>query len=84
MSSSSGFGRRIRDLVEISEKVKKVIAEKDSDGAVSFSYHDDTTEALALQQKLQQLEKYAGNVDKYVKEKIDRPFYEAMNRWLKN
>ena len=57
-----------------------MIAEKDTDGVVSYSYHDDTSTAQTLQSKLSTLERYAGNVPTYIKDKIDRPFYEAMDK----
>ena len=78
--SSTGFGKRVEDLVKISEQVQRLIAEKDTDGVVSYSYHDDTSTAQTLQSKLSTLERYAGNVPTYIKDKIDRPFYEAMDK----
>ena len=78
--SSTGFGKRVEDLVKISEQVQRLIAEKDTDGVVSYSYHDDTSTAQTLQSKLSALERYAGNVPTYIKDKIDRPFYEAMDK----
>ena len=77
---STGFGKRVEDLVKISEQVQRLIAEKDTDGVVSYSYHDDTSTAQTLQSKLSTLERYAGNVPTYIKDKIDRPFYEAMDK----
>ena len=77
---STGFGKRVEDLVKISEQVQRLIAEKDTDGVVSYSYHDDTSTAQTLQSKLSTLELYAGNVPTYIKDKIDRPFYEAMDK----
>ena len=77
---ASGFQKQIQDLVAISEKAKRLIQEKDSDGVVSYSYHDDCRSAQTLQGKLERLEAYSGQVSTYVKEKIDRPFYEAMDK----
>ena len=79
-TASTGFAKRVEELVKISEKVQRLIAEKDTDGAVSYSYHDDTSTAQTLQSKLSTLERYAGNVPTYIKDKIDRPFYEAMDK----
>ena len=79
-TASTGFGKRVEDLVKISEQVQRLIAEKDTDGVVSYSYHDDTSTAQTLQSKLSALERYAGNVPTYIKDKIDRPFYEAMDK----
>ena len=79
-TASTGFAKRVEDLVKISEQVQRLIAEKDTDGAVSYSYHDDTSTAQTLQSKLSTLERYAGNVPTYIKDKIDRPFYEAMDK----
>ena len=79
-TASTGFAKRVEDLVKISEKVQKLIKEKDTDGVVSYSYHDDTSTAQTLQSKLSTLERYAGNVPTYIKDKIDRPFYEAMDK----
>ena len=70
----------MEDLVKISEKVQKLIKEKDTDGVVSYTYHDETSTAQTLQAKLSTLERYAGNVPTYIKDKIDRPFYEAMDK----
>ena len=78
--ASTGFAKRVEELVKISEKVQRLIAEKDTDGAVSYSYHDDTSTAQTLQSKLSTLERYAGNVPTYIKDKIDHPFYEAMDK----
>ncbi len=77
---STGFAKRVEELVKISEKVQRLIAEKDTDGAVSYSYHDDTSTGQTLQSKLSTLERYAGNVPTYIKDKIDHPFYEAMDK----
>ena len=79
-ASSTGFAKRIEELVEISERAKRLINEKDTDGVVSFRYHDESSNAQTLQSKLGALEKYSANVSKYLKEKIDQPFYEAMDK----
>ena len=79
-TSSTGFAKRIEELVEISERAKRLINEKDTDGVVSFRYHDESSNAQTLQSKLGALEKYSANVSKYLKEKIDQPFYEAMDK----
>ncbi|WDN59240.1 hypothetical protein [Streptococcus parasuis] len=73
-SGKQGFSKRIDDLVKISEKAKRLIAEKDTDGVVSFNYHDDRTTATNLQVNLVKLERYSSNVSRYLKEKIDQPF----------
>ncbi|WP_270211911.1 hypothetical protein [Streptococcus anginosus] len=79
-TASTGFAKRVEELVKISEKVQQLIKEKDTDGVVSYSYHDDTSTAQTLQSKLTTLERYAGKVPTYIKDKIDRPFYEAMDK----
>ena len=79
-TTSTGFAKRVEDLVKISEKVQQLIKEKDTDGAVSYSYHDETSTAQTLQSKLSTLERYAENVNNYIKNKIDQPFYEAMDK----
>lgn len=79
-ATSTGFAKRVEELVKISEKVQQLIKEKDTDGAVSYSYHDETSTAQTLQSKLSTLERYAENVNNYIKNKIDQPFYEAMDK----
>ena len=79
-TASTGFAKRVEDLVKISEKVQKLIKEKDTDGVVSYTYHDETSTAQILQAKLSTLERYAENVNTYIKKNIDRPFYEAMDK----
>ena len=79
-TASTGFAKRVEDLVKISEKVQKLIKEKDTDGVVSYTYHDETSTAQTLQAKLSTLERYAENVNTYINKKIDRPFYEAMDK----
>ena len=79
-TASTGFAKRVEELVKISEKVQKLIKEKDTDGVVSYTYHDEISTAQTLQAKLSTLERYAGNVPTYIKDKIDRPFYEAMDK----
>ena len=79
-TASTGFAKRVEDLVKISEKVQQLIKEKDTDGAVSYSYHDETSTAQTLQSKLSTLERYAENVNNYIKKNIDQPFYEAMDK----
>ena len=79
-TASTGFAKRVEELVKISEKVQQLIKEKDTDGVVSYTYHDETSTAQTLQAKLSTLERYAGNVPTYIKDKIDRPFYEAMDK----
>ena len=49
-------------------------------GKSCFRYHDERSNAQTLQSKLGALEKYSANVSKYLKEKIDQPFYEAMDK----
>ena len=79
-TASTGFAKRVEALVKISEKVQKLIKEKDTDGVVSYTYHDETSTAQTLQAKLSTLERYAENVNTYINKKIDRPFYEAMDK----
>ena len=79
-TSSTGFAKRVEDLVKISEKVQQMIKERDTDGVVSYTYHDETSTAQTLQSKLSTLERYAENVPTYIKNKIDQPFYEAMDK----
>ena len=79
-TASTGFAKRVEDLVKISEKVQQMIKERDTDGVVSYSYHDETSTAQTLQSKLSTLERYAENVPTYIKNKIDQPFYEAMDK----
>ena len=79
-TASTGFAKRVEDLVKISEKVQQMIKERDTDGVVSYTYHDETSTAQTLQTKLSTLERYAENVNNYIKNKIDQPFYEAMNK----
>ena len=79
-TTSTGFAKRVEDLVKISEKIQKLIKEKDTDGVVSYTYHDETSTAQTLQAKLSTLERYAENVNTYINKKIDRPFYEAMDK----
>ena len=79
-TASTGFAKRVEDLVKISEKVQQMIKERDTDGVVSYTYHDETSTAQTLQSKLSTLERYAENVNNYVKKNIDQPFYEAMDK----
>ena len=79
-TTSTGFAKRVEELVKISEKVQQMIKERDTDGAVSYSYHDETSTAQTLQSKLSTLERYAENVNNYIKNKIDQPFYETMDK----
>ena len=79
-TTSTGFAKRVEDLVKISEKVQQMIKERDTDGVVSYTYHDETSTAQTLQSKLSTLERYAENVPTYIKNKIDQPFYEAMDK----
>ena len=79
-TTSTGFAKRVEDLVKISEKVQQMIKERDTDGVVSYTYHDETSTAQTLQSKLSPLERYAENVNNYIKNKIDQPFYEAMDK----
>mgnify|MGYP000941040407 FL=1 len=79
-TASTGFAKRVEELVKISEKVQQMIKERDTDGVVSYTYHDETSTAQTLQSKLSTLERYAENVNNYIKNKIDQPFYEAMDK----
>lgn len=64
----------------MSEKVKRFIHEKDSDGMVSYHYHDNKETARTVQEKLTRLESYARNVERYIKGQIDQPLYEVMDK----
>ena len=79
-TASTGFAKRVEDLIKISEKVQQMIKERDTDGVVSYTYHDETSTAQTLQSKLSTLERYAENASTYIKNKIDQPFYEAMDK----
>ena len=62
-TASTGFAKRVEDLVKISEQVQCLIAEKDTDGVVSYSYHDDTSTVQTLQSKLSTLEKHLESIN---------------------
>ncbi|CYW36353.1 pre-toxin TG domain-containing protein [Streptococcus suis] len=80
-SGSQGFANRIKSLVEITEKAKRTINELDVDGAIgNLHFHDDHVTAISLQSKLTALETYAGKVQQYLKDKIDQPFYEKLDK----
>ncbi|MFU2164677.1 pre-toxin TG domain-containing protein [Streptococcus pluranimalium] len=80
-SGSQGFSNRIKSLVEITEKAKRAINELDVDGAIgNLHFHDDHVTAISLQSKLTALETYAGKVQQYLKDKIDQPFYEKLDK----
>ena len=79
-STSKGFSKRIEPLETISERVQQLISEKDSDGVVSYSYHQMRSRAQELESKLSILENYSSNVPTYIKTKIDEPFYKAMDK----
>ncbi|MGT2866988.1 glycohydrolase toxin TNT-related protein [Streptococcus fryi] len=80
-SNSQGFANRIKSLVEITEKAKRAINELDVDGAIgNLHFHDDHVTAITLQSKLTALENYAGKVQEYLKDKIDQPFYEKLDK----
>lgn len=66
--------------MDIAKKAERLIASKDSDGPISFSYYEHQAPAIQLQGKLQALKHYAANVDKYIKDKIDHPFYVKMDK----
>ena len=61
--ASTGFAKRVEELVKISEKVQRLIAEKDTDGAVSYSYHDDTSIGQTLQSKPPTLEQHLERIN---------------------
>lgn len=80
-SGSQGFANRIKSLVEITEKAKRAINELDVDGTIGkLHFHDDHVTAISLQSKLTALETYAGKVQQYLKDKIDQPFYEKLDK----
>lgn len=80
-SGSQGFANRIKSLVEITEKAKRAINDLDVDGAIgNLHFHDDHVTAISLQSKLTALEIYAGKVQQYLKDKIDQPFYEKLDK----
>ncbi|MCK3882797.1 type IV secretion protein Rhs [Streptococcus suis] len=80
-SGSQGFANRIKSLVEITEKAKRAINDLDVDGAIgNLHFHDDHVTAISLQSKLTALESYAGKVQQSLKDKIDQPFYEKLDK----
>lgn len=80
-SGSQGFANRIKSLVAITEKAKRAINDLDVDGAIgNLHFHDDHVTAISLQSKLTALETYAGKVQQYLKDKIDQPFYEKLDK----
>lgn len=80
-SGSQGFANRIKSLVAITEKAKRAINDLDVDGVIgNLHFHDDHVTAISLQSKLTALETYAGKVQQYLKDKIDQPFYEKLDK----
>ena len=62
-TASTGFAKRVEELVKISEKVQQLIKEKDTDGAVSYSYYDDTSIGQTLQSKSSTLEQHLERIN---------------------
>ena len=62
-TASTGFAKRVEELVKISEKVQRLIAQKDTDGAVSYSYYDDTSIGQTLQSKSSTLEQHLERIN---------------------
>ena len=62
-TASTGFAKRVEELVKISEKVQQLIKEKDTDGAVSYSYHNDTSTGQTLQSRPSTLEQHLERIN---------------------
>ncbi len=64
------------------EEVENDIARLDADGAISFSHTDNKNKLQELYEYFEVLHDFAGEAGELVKDKIDQPFYEALDEFV--
>ncbi|UQW98014.1 pre-toxin TG domain-containing protein [Rummeliibacillus sp. G93] len=61
---------------------KSEIADKDIDGAISFSPQTYQPEANPIREKYKKLYNYAKGIGKIIDEKVDEPFYKSIDEYM--
>ncbi len=76
------YDNKYEDADEILEDSKGEIAEKDVDGAISFNPKIYKPEAKPIRQDYKKLYDYAKGIGKIIDEKVDTPFYKAIDEYI--
>ncbi|RIJ63131.1 polymorphic toxin type 15 domain-containing protein [Rummeliibacillus sp. POC4] len=76
------YDNKYEDADELFEDSKGEIAEKDVDGAISFNPKTYQPEAKPIRQNYKKLYNYAKGIGKIIDEKVDTPFYEAIDEYI--
>ncbi len=72
----------LKDVSKNLEEVEKDIARLDADGAISFSHTDNKSKYQSLFEDFEVLYDFAGEAGSLVEDKIDQPFYEALDEFV--
>ncbi|MHC5251663.1 HNH endonuclease [Listeria kieliensis] len=64
------------------EEAERDIARLDADGAISFSHTDNKSKYQSLFEDFEVLYDFAGEAGSLVEDKIDQPFYEALDEFV--
>ncbi len=64
------------------EEAESDIARLDADGAISFSHTDNKSKYQSLFEDFEVLYDFAGEAGSLVEDKIDQPFYEALDEFV--
>ena len=76
------YDNKYEDADELFEDSKGEIAEKDVDGAISFNPKTYQPEAKPIRQNYKKLYNYAKGIGKIIDEKVDTPFYNAIDEYI--
>ncbi|MGJ8731234.1 TNT domain-containing protein [Listeria aquatica] len=74
----------LKDVSKNLEEVEKDIARLDADGAISFSHTDNKHKLQELYEDFEVLHDFAGEAGELVNNKIDQPFYEALDEFVES
>ncbi|MHC5319547.1 ribonuclease YeeF family protein [Listeria kieliensis] len=72
----------LKDVSKNLEEVEKDIARLDADGTISFSHTDNKHKLQELYEDFEVLHDFAGEAGELVNDKIDQPFYEALDEFV--
>ncbi|EUJ16943.1 hypothetical protein MAQA_14379, partial [Listeria aquatica FSL S10-1188] len=72
----------LKDVSKNLEEVEKDIARWDADGAISFSHTNNKSKYQSLFEDFEVLYDFAGEAGNLVEDKIDQPFYEALDEFV--
>ncbi|HWI49147.1 MAG TPA: hypothetical protein VNU45_13065, partial [Rummeliibacillus sp.] len=76
------YDNKYEDADHLFNDSKKDIAEKDVDGAITFKPQEYQPEVKPIRQDYKKLYDYAKGIGKIIDQKVDTPFYNAIDEYI--